>query len=314
MKKVFLILILIFSFSCSSKKSSNEITIALDWVPNTNHTGLYVAKELGYFKEQGLDVDIVQPAEDSSSTIVATGKAQFGIYFQPNLAKRLQKDMPITAVAAILSHNTAGIMALDDGTVKSPVDLANKRYSSWEDKIDDATVMHLVKSKNLNIIPSETTDAAAALSSNLFDYILVYYGWDGINANLKGVKTKFFYFKDYEPAFDYYSPIIIANNEFLEKDPEIAKKALKAISKGYEYASQNPEKAADILIKYAPETDENLIRESQKYLSKYYLSENGKFGYIDIDRWNRFYAFLYKEGLTDKNLENIGVTNEYLPK
>ena len=149
-----------------SKAENNklkDVVVSLDWVPNTNHTGLYVAQEKGYFKEQGLNVKIVQPSEDSASTLVANNRADFGIYFQPNMTSRLEKGVPITAVAAILQHNPAGLLSLKSLGAKSPKDLNGKRYSTWEDPIDDATVAHVVGDKLVKI-PGEATDATVAVS------------------------------------------------------------------------------------------------------------------------------------------------------
>ena len=320
--KVLLVLVVRFSFliSCqkNEKKELKKITIALDWVPNTNHTGLYVAKDKGYFKDEGIEVEIVQPAEDSSSQIVASGKAQIGVYFQPNMVKRILKNTPITAVAAILQHNTAGIMTLKDGNINSPKDLSGKTYSTWEDKIDDATVKKVIEIdggdySKVSLAPGETTDAITGLKAKLFDFILVYEGWDYTNAIIKNEQVNFFRLKDYVPEFDYYSPVLIANNDFLANDEETAKKVLKAIRKGYEFASKNPEQAADILIKNAPESNANLVRESQKFMSTQYMDENNKWGIINADRWNAFYNWLYENKIIDTKIEeNKGFTNKYL--
>lgn len=320
--KVLLVLVVGFSFliSChkNEKKELKKITIALDWVPNTNHTGLYVAKDKGYFKDEGIEVEIVQPAEDSSSQIVASGKAQIGVYFQPNMVKRILKNTPITAVAAILQHNTAGIMTLKDGNINSPKDLSDKTYSTWEDKIDDATVKKVIEIdggdySKVSLAPGETTDAITGLKAKLFDFILVYEGWDYTNAIIKNEQVNFFRLKDYVPEFDYYSPVLIANNDFLANDEETAKKVLKAIRKGYEFASKNPEQAADILIKNAPESNANLVRESQKFMSTQYMDENNKWGIINADRWNAFYNWLYENKIIDTKIEeNKGFTNKYL--
>ncbi|AWT49233.1 nitrate ABC transporter substrate-binding protein [Psychrobacter sp. YP14] len=289
-----------------------QVVISLDWVPNTNHTGLYVAQDKGYFKEQGLEVQIVQPSEDSASTLVANDRADFGIYFQPNMVSRLEKGVPITAVAAILQHNPAGLLSLKSLGAKSPKDLNGKRYSTWEDPIDDATVSHIV-GNDLVKIPGEATDATVALRMNQFDYILAYYGWDGVHAKLKGVDTNFFFLRDYEPIFDYYAPVVITNNKLLNSNPQLVKKTLAAMKKGYIYAAKNPEESANILIKYAPETNKELALASQKYISKQYLDDEGDWGKFDYDRWDRFYDWVYKQGLIDKPLPpQAGVSNDYL--
>lgn len=290
-----------------------ELVIALDWVPNTNHTGLYVALEQGFFAKHGFDAKIVQPSEDSSSKIVAAGRADLGIYFQPNMVKRLKKGEPITAVAAIAQQNTAGILAPASLGATSPKDLHGMRYSTWEDPVDDAVVASLVGTP-LNPVPGETTDAATAFKLNQFDFILAYYGWDGINAKLKGLDTSFFYLKDSDPVFNYYSPVIIANSNELVAHPEKYKKALAAIKEGYIFAAKNPKQGADMLLKHAPETNKELVYASQEYLSPYYLDEQGDWGRFDYERWNRFFAWVHEQGLVDEPFApQAGVTNDYLP-
>ena len=97
----------------SENKDLEKVTFVLDWTPNTNHTGLYVALEKGYFEEAGLDVEIVQPPEDGAEVLVASGKAQFGVSFQDSMAAALAGDnpLPITAVASVIQHNTSGIIS-----------------------------------------------------------------------------------------------------------------------------------------------------------------------------------------------------------
>ncbi|MCQ4404289.1 ABC transporter substrate-binding protein, partial [Clostridioides difficile] len=88
--------------------SSKKVTMVLDWTPNTNHTGLFVALDKGYYKEEGLDVEIVQPPESGAETLVATGKADFGISYQEQVtyAKTSEDPLPIKAVATVIQHNT----------------------------------------------------------------------------------------------------------------------------------------------------------------------------------------------------------------
>ncbi len=299
--------------AAQAEKPLEELVIALDWVPNTNHTGLYVALEEGYFAKQGFNAKIVQPSEDSTSTLVANKRADLGVYFQPNMVKRLVRGMPITAVAAITQHNSAGLLSLKSLGATKPADLKGKRYSTWEDAVDDATVGELV-GEPLNKIPGEATDAVTALRMNQFDYILSYYSWDGVHSELKGIPTNFFYLKDHNPAFDYYAPVLIANNEALAANPERYKKALAAISEGYLYAAKHPTESAEILIKHAPEINAELAKKSQEFQSKQYLDEAGGWGKFDYARWDRFFSWVAQKGLVDKPFApQAGVSNDYLP-
>ena len=318
-KILILCLILVFVVSCGKSKNNQKIKIVLDWVPNTNHTGLYVAKDLGYFKEAGLDVEIVQPPEGSTTALIGAGGAEFGISFQDTLAKSFAKEnpVPVTAVAAILQHNTSGIISLKEKGIDSPKKLEGKKYATWEDNIEQAILKKLVTDdkgdfSKVKLIPYTITDVVTGLKTDV-DAVWVYYAWDGIATERAGLQTNFLKIRDYGEELDYYSPVIIANNDFLKKNPEIAKKVLKAIKKGYEYAMKNPEESAKILVKNSPELDINLVTASQKWISKEYQSDAKEWGIIDASRWNRFYEWLYKNKAVEREIpKDFGYSNEYL--
>ena len=318
-KILILCLILVLVVSCGKSKSNQKIKIVLDWVPNTNHTGLYVAKDLGYFKEEGLDVEIVQPPEGSTTALIGAGGAEFGISFQDTLAKSFAREnpVPVTAVAAILQHNTSGIISLKEKGIDSPKKLEGKKYATWEDNIEQAILKKLVTDgkgdfSKVKLIPYTITDVVTGLKTDV-DAVWVYYAWDGIATERAGLQTNFLKIRDYGEELDYYSPVIIANNDFLKKNPEIAKKVLKAIKKGYEYAMKNPEESAKILVKNSPELDINLVTASQKWISKEYQSDAKEWGIIDGNRWNRFYEWLYKNKAVEREIpKDFGYSNEYL--
>lgn len=302
-----------------------EITFCLDWTPNTNHTGLYVADALGYYKEAGIDITIVQPPEDGAVQCCASGQAQFAINAQDTIAAAydMEKPLEVTAVAAILQHNTSGIIARAGEGMETPKGLEGKQYSTWESPIELAMMEFVMTAdggdfSKVKLIPNVITDEPAALEAKQTDAVWVFYGWSGINAEIKGIDCDYWYFKDISSELDYYTPIILANNEFLEKNPDVAKKFMEATVKGYEYAAKNPQDAAKMLIE-GDETgslkaNEELVYKSQEYISKQYIDDAKSFGVIDEERWNSFYKWLYDNKLTTKNLTGVGFTNEYLPQ
>ena len=304
----------------SNESPSKKISIVLDWTPNTNHTGLFVAKELGYFKEEGLEnVEIVQPPEGSTTALIGAGGAQFGISFQDTLAKSFSNDspVPVTAVAAIIQHNTSGIISLKDKGIDSPKKLEGHKYATWDDEIEKAILKKIITDdggdfKKVKMIPNTVTDVVTALKTDI-DAVWVYYAWDGIATELAGLQTNFLNFADYGKELDYYSPVIIANNDYLKKNPEEAKKVLKAIKKGYEYSIKNPKEAAKILVKNAPELKLELVTASQEWLASKYTSYATEWGVIDQKRWDLFYEWLFKNGLIKKEIpKGYGFSNDYL--
>ncbi|HIR94343.1 MAG TPA: ABC transporter substrate-binding protein [Candidatus Egerieimonas intestinavium] len=300
---------------------TKKITFVLDWTPNTNHTGLYVAQEKGYFTEAGLEVEIVQPPEDGAEALVASGKAQFGVSFQDTMAPALVGDaaLPITAVAALVQHNTSGIISRQGEGMDRPKGLEGKKYATWDAPVEKAMLKNVVETdggdfSQVELIPSTVTDEVSALESKSVDAIWIFYGWAGVATEVAGLETDYFAFKDINPVFDYYTPVVIANNSFLEEDPDTAKAFLTALKKGYEDAIDDPDAAADILLEAAPELDPELTRASQQWLSQEYKSDVEQWGYMDPERWNAFYSWLNENDLVEGGelAENAGFSNDYL--
>ena len=306
---------------CGSKKEEagdgklKKITFVLDWTPNTNHTGIYVAKEKGYFKEAGLDVEIVQPPEDGAEVLVGSGKAQFGISFQDTMMPAVVGDdaLPIKAVAAVLQHNTSGIVSRKGDGIKRPKGLEGKKYATWKAILKQVVEKDKGNFSKVNMIPSTVTDEVSALKSKKVDAIWIYYGWAGIATEVAGLDTDYFAFKDIDPVFDYYTPVIIGNSEWMKKNPETAKAFLSAAKKGYEYAIEDPKDAGDILCEASPELDSKMVQASQKYMKDQYKAEVKQWGYINPERWNAFYNWISEKGLSKTKIpENTGFTNDYL--
>lgn len=308
------------SSDTAEKSAENkDITLVLDWTPNTNHTGIYVAKEKGYFEEAGLNVTVVQPPDSGATDMVASGQAQFGIEFQDTMAPALASDnpLPITAIAAVLQHNTSGLVSLKEKGIDSFGKLAGHSYATWDSPTEQAILKTLVEKDggkwgDVKLISTYVEDIVAGLNADI-DSVWIYAGWDKIKLEMEGIDHNFLLFKDSDPVFDYYSPVIVANNDFLSSDADTAKAFLAALKKGYEDAAADPAGAADILLKAAPELDEALVKKSQEYLSTQYVADAASWGVIDLKRWNRFYTWLNDNNLVEVKLpENAGVSTDYL--
>ena len=297
-----------------------EITLVLDWTPNTNHTGFYVADAEGYYEEAGLKVNIIQPPEDGAVMMVASGNAEFCVDFQDYLAPVFASEdtYPVVAVAAMIQHNTSGIISLKEDGIDTPKGLEGKNYATWELPVEQAMIQNIVEAdggdySKVNLIPEYITDVVSALQQDI-DAVWIYYAWDGIACERAGLDTNMIYFSDITPEFDYYSPVIVANTDFLAEDPDTAKAFLAATAKGYAYAEENPESAAEILCKAVPELDPEMVAESQKWLADQYTADAPRWGYIDAARWDAFYGWLYENGLSEEIPAGTGFTNDYLPE
>ena len=326
MKKVLaliLALTMLLTLTACGGKEEETITFVLDWTPNTNHTGIYVALQKGWFEEAGLKVDVVQPPEGGSALLVASGKAQFAVTAQDSIAPALtgENAMPLTTVAAILQHNTSGIVSRAGEGMDTPKGLEGHKYATWDSPVEKATIRQVMAADGgdfdkVELIPSTVTDEVSALKSRDVDAIWIFYGWAGIACEVAGLPIDYFDFADFDPVLDFYTPIIVSNNDWLADNPETAKAFLAALSRGYEYAAENPKEAADILMEAAPELKSNaeLVYRSQEYLAGEYIADAARWGEIDPDRWGGYFTWLNDNGLMQTPLDpGMGFTNEYLP-
>src|SRR3954469_3241888 len=305
----------------NAKKENDlkKVTLVLDWTPNTNHTGLYVAKEQGYFAEEGLDVEIIMPGEAGADQLVASGKAEFGVSYQESITQARIQEVPIVSIAAVIQHNTSGFASPAEKNIVSPKDFAGKSYGGWGSPVEESVIASLMKQENANpddvsIINMGDTDFFTAVKRDV-DFAWIYYGWTGVEAELRGEKINMIYLTDYSKNLDYYTPVLATNEDMIENNPETVKAFLKATSKGYQYSIDEPAKAADILIAAAPDLDADLVKKSQEWLAPKYQDDAPRWGEQKLEVWENYANWMYENNLLEKQLNaKEAFTNEFLPE
>jgi len=134
-----------------------------------------------------------------------------------------------------------------------------------------------------------------------------------IKGRLDGYALNYLPLKDLDERLDYYTPVLITNENMIENDHETVQKVVNAIKKGYEYAIANPEEAATILGKVLPDTDATFLLESQKYLSEQYALDSDTWGIMKDEVWNNYTDFMYEYALIDQKIDASELyTNEFL--
>lgn len=324
LKTIGLIMYLILLGACTKQATTPEknseitkVNLVLDWTPNTNHTGIYVAKEKGYFKSEGIEVNIIQPSDDGAEVMVASNVAQFGISFQDTLAASFTQKLPIKAIASLVAHNTSGLLTRADKAVSRPKQLEGLNYATWDLPIETAMIKHIIEKdggqfSKLNKVSSTVTDVVSALQTNI-DAVWVYQGWDYIATQQAGLQTNYLAFRDIDAVFDYYTPVLITNDTMLSEQKDIVQKLVRALNKGYQYSIEHADEASDILLKAAPELSKDLVKVSQRFLATQYKDKDTPWGYIEPKRWNAFYQWINQQKILEKTLEdNQGFTNEFI--
>jgi ABC-type nitrate/sulfonate/bicarbonate transport system substrate-binding protein len=302
----------------SSEGPLTKVTVVLDWTPNTNHTGLYVAEDKGYFAENGLDVEIIQPSDPSAVLqLLAAGTAQFGIGFQESLTFARDKGIPVVSIGAILQHNTSVFAAPADRGITSAKDFEGKNYGGWGMDMETATIKYLMDEaggdfSKVNITTMGDTDAITAMQMNSIDFAWIYEGWEGVSAKLKGLDLSYVPLAS-DPVFDYYTPIMATSEDMVNNNRETVEKFMDAVVKGYTFAAENADESAEILLKYAPELDAELVKASQEYLSPLYIDDAESFGLQKTEVWDRYTKWLYDQGFVERMVDSSqAFTNDFV--
>ncbi|NLM10122.1 MAG: ABC transporter substrate-binding protein [Clostridiaceae bacterium] len=314
-----LICIIVLTTGCGTQQADDlKVTIVLDWTPNTNHTGLYVALSKGYFAEEGLDVTIIQPQEGTAEQIVASGSAQFGIGYQESVTFARAEGIPIISLAAVIQHNTSGFASLAEKEITSPKDFENKKYGGWGSPIEEATLRYLMEQEGadpekLQIVTTGDADFFQMSSTGEVDYAWIFEGWTGIEARLRGIELNYIELGKVAEVFDYYTPVIITSEKMIDENRELVQKFMKAVERGYKFCIENPEEAAEILLKNVPELDRELVIESQKYLAEKYQDDAEYWGLQKQEVWERYMQWLFENGFIAEQVDvTKAFTNEFL--
>lgn len=297
------------------------VTIMLDWTPNTNHSGIYIAQAKGYFAEANLDVTIIEPADVSVEAALDAGIVEFGIGFQEFTSLALAEGSEVVSVAAIIQHNTSGFAAIaDEHTLTTPADLAELTYGGFSfPDLENPMLAQLLSCDDAtwntdNYLDIGYTDPLELLTRNRIDFAWIYYGWQGINAEVNGNDLSTIMLMDYaECVPDYYTPILLTTSTMIADNPEVVRAFVQATARGYADAITNPAEAADILLEAVPELDEALVRASAAWLADQYQADAPRWGQQTLAVWQGFTTFLVDNGLIAEFDVEAVFTNEFLP-
>jgi ABC-type nitrate/sulfonate/bicarbonate transport system substrate-binding protein len=280
------------------------VRLALDWTPNTNHTGFFVAKHEGWYAANGIELKVLPYTDTAPETLLAAHKADCGISFQDSLTFAAAAGADITSVMAILQHAASEIAVLAGSSIQRPKDLDGKTYGGFGYPNEVPTVKFVIRHdggtgefKDVTI----NTAAYEALYAKRVDATITFTAWEGIEAKERGIDLRYFKFTDYGFP-DFYQVVLACDRQFLSRDLDAARRFVAASVQGFQLAATDPDKASgDLIAENAGAFDANpgLPKESAKFLSdgKFYADPNGKVGVQTLEQWQGYSGFLFDQGL-----------------
>ena len=288
----------------ASARALGTVRLALDWTPNTNHTGFFVAAANGWYKDAGVNLQVLPYATTAPEALMAAGQAECGISFQDALTFATAAGAPIVSVMAILQHTAQDIAVLDSSAIKRPRDLDGRTYAGFAGLQEEPTLKSVIKADGgTGTFKIVTLDTAAydALYAKRADFVITFTAWEGIEAAERGIKLRTFAFGDYGFP-DFYQVILACDSRWLAKDPELARAFVAATVRGFEFGTDHPDEAAALLIAQNPgvfDGNPQLPVASQEFLASggYLRDESGKVGRQTLAKWQGYSGFLYDQKL-----------------
>jgi NitT/TauT family transport system substrate-binding protein len=280
------------------------VRLALDWTPNTNHLGFYVAQAKGWYTDGNIDFEILPYGTTAPESILAAHQAECGISFQDALTFAVAAGAPIVSTMAILQHTAQDIAVLASSSIQRPKELDGKTYAGFGYPNEVPTLQAVIRHDGgTGKFDTVTLDTAAyeALYQKRADFVITFAAWEGIEAQQRGIDLRTFRFTDYGFP-DFYQVVLACDRDWLEREPEVAKAFVGATVRGFQFAAANPDEAAKILIDQNPgvfDSNPDLPKASAEYLASQRLlvDANGQVGTQTLDEWTGYSKFLFDQGL-----------------
>ncbi len=307
------------------------IRLALDWTPNTNHTGFYVALAQGLYEQAGLTVDIITPDQDNYQTTpakrVSQGQADLAIDPSESVLSYQINGVPLVAVAALLARDASTIATLRSSGINRPQQLDGKVYGSYSARYEDEIIRQMIRNDGGQGTFTSQKPARLSLWQALLDGQVdatwIFHPWEGVQATVNGVALNEFRLADYAIPYSY-SPVLTTTHDWAAQHAEELRRFLDATNTGFQFAVEQPDQAAQILqqtAKHPTLGDLTFLQQSQRVASDYYLNGAGQWGMMDSNVWQQFVNWLIERQLLT---DNVGApinqmdadtlfTNEYLP-
>jgi ABC-type nitrate/sulfonate/bicarbonate transport system substrate-binding protein len=302
---------------------TEKVTVLLDWTPNTNHSGIYLAQAEGWYAEAGLDVEVIEPDLNAGGTglaQLAAGNATFAVSNAEALLPARAEGVPVVSVAAIIEHNTSSLVAPADRGISSPADLAGKTYGGFGGPLEEALVKEMIRCAggdptSVRTVEVGNVDYRVGFDQKAFDFVWVFDGWDVIRMrDMDGLALSVLSFADYAECIpDWYTPLLASSEKVIAERPEVVRSFLAATARGYREAMADPGAAAASLKGAAPESDAELLDRSATYLAERYAETPGAWGRQDPAVWARFEEWLRRQGILASRVDTAAAfTNDFL--
>ncbi|MEL7428523.1 MAG: ABC transporter substrate-binding protein [Pseudomonadota bacterium] len=287
----------LFMASTLNTFAAEKMTLILDWFVNPDHGPIIVAEEKGYFKEQGLEVEVIAPADPSDPPkLVAAGKADLAVSYQPQLHLQIHEGLPLKRVGTLVATPLNCLLVLADGPIKSLADLKGKKIGFSVAGVEEAVLTAILAPHGIALDEVELVNVNWSLSPSLMSkqvdaVIGAFRNFELNQMDISGVEGKCFYVEE-EGMPSYDELIYVAKSDTMNK--EMIARFLAATEKATQYIVNHPQESWEIFKGTSSELDDELNKRAWvDTLPRFALRPAA----VDAGRYQRMEAFLSESGL-----------------
>ena len=295
-------------FGTSAAQEPTSVTLALDWYPNANHAGIYLAQARDLFAPVGLAPEIYTPADPTTVLqTVGAGRDDFGISYQTEVLLARAQGVPVVSVAAVVQVPLLVMMTLTERGIVRPSDLRGKSIGSSGLASDEAFLSTILAADGVSLDEVEIVnvgyDLLPAIASGRVDAVTgVYWNHETLIADREGYDVSLLRFEDWGvPPF--YELVLVASEETVARRPEVVAALVSAMGAGYVAAAADPAAALAALAAASPDLDVEIETEAVPLSAPTWLDGNGRFGVQTAERWDAFGGWLADNGLIPADLD-----------
>ena len=296
-----------------------KIKLALDWTPNINHIGFFVAKEKGFYEENDLMVEFLTPELDDYLTTpakkVEMNMSDFGLCPTESLISFRTKKNPfiLKGLMTIFQEDVSAIATIESNNILRPKHLDDRSYASYKARYEDKIVKKMIINDggkgNLKIFYPKRLGIWNTLIENKYDSTWIFINWEGVEASKKNIDLELYKMSDFGIPYSY-SPILFSSSDYIKNNSNTVKKFIESSRKGYIYCYENMDEAVSILNKFVPKTEKGIDLIECLKISIDHFGPRENFGKIDLKKIDIFLKWL-----KDNNIENNSfIANDIISK
>jgi ABC-type nitrate/sulfonate/bicarbonate transport system substrate-binding protein len=299
-----------------------KIKVALDWTPNINHIGFFIANEKGFFVDEGLEVEITDPSVDNYETTpakkVELGEVDFALCPLESVISYQTKSQPfaLKAVAAIFQEDLSAIAVRSSDSITSPKDLDGKTYASYKARYEDEIVKQMIRNNggegSIEVVYPEKLGIWETIVNGSIDSTWIFLNWEGVEAKSENIPLTYFKMRDFGIPYSY-SPVLVASEQNIKNKFASYKKFLNALKRGYQFSKAHSAEAVEILAKFIPETDKKIDLSEALSDSINAFGKEENWGMMETNNITEFLNWLHENELETQQIAVSDLfTNELL--